>query len=111
MLTGEIKKRCAEELQKYVLGFQERRAKVTDEIVAEFMKVRPLKLKWDTAGLGAETNEGADAEAGGDGKMTKNQLKKLEKARQQAEKKEKKQAEKAAAAAPADAQTAKEEAS
>lgn len=111
MLTGEIKQKCAEELQKYVLGFQERRAKVTDEIVAEFMKTRPLSLKWNTAGLSAGAKEGAEGEATGDGKMTKNQLKKLEKARQQAEKKEKKQAEKAAAAAPADAPAAKEDAS
>ncbi|KAL2006910.1 hypothetical protein VTN00DRAFT_9578 [Thermoascus crustaceus] len=45
MLTGEIKQRCIAELQKYVQGFQERRAKVTDEIRAEFMRPRPLEWK------------------------------------------------------------------
>lgn len=44
MLTGEMKQRCIAELQEYVKGFQERRAKVTDEIVAEFM--RPRALEW-----------------------------------------------------------------
>lgn len=45
MLTGEIKQRCIAELQKYVQGFQERRAKVTDEIRQEFMRPRPLEWK------------------------------------------------------------------
>ncbi|KAJ5266853.1 Tryptophan--tRNA ligase cytoplasmic [Penicillium angulare] len=43
MMTGELKKRCIEELQAYVLGFQDRRGKVTDEIVAEYMRARPLE--------------------------------------------------------------------
>lgn len=103
MLTGEIKKKCAEELQVYVQSFQERRAKVTDEIVAEFMRVRPLNLKWGTltssdAGASKAT-EGEAAAEGGDGKMTKNQLKKLEKQRQIEEKKKQKEAAKGAAAA------------
>jgi tryptophanyl-tRNA synthetase len=42
MLTGEIKQKCIAELQAYVQGFQERRAKVTEEIRKEFMSVRPL---------------------------------------------------------------------
>ncbi|KAJ5141483.1 Tryptophan--tRNA ligase cytoplasmic [Penicillium atrosanguineum] len=44
MMTGELKQICIAELQKYVQGFQERRAKVTDEIVAEYM--RPRDLEW-----------------------------------------------------------------
>ncbi|KAH8847610.1 hypothetical protein MCOR27_004463 [Pyricularia oryzae] len=103
MLTGEIKKKCAEELQVYVQSFQERRAKVTDEIVAEFMRVRPLNLKWGnltSSDAGAsKATEGEGAAEGGDGKMTKNQLKKLEKQRQIEEKKKQKEAAKGAAAA------------
>ncbi|EAW11627.1 tryptophan--tRNA ligase WRS1 [Aspergillus clavatus NRRL 1] len=44
MLTGEVKQKCIAELQTYVQSFQERRTKVTDEIVAEFM--RPRALEW-----------------------------------------------------------------
>ncbi|EAL87261.1 hypothetical protein LV164_004085 [Aspergillus fumigatus] len=44
MLTGEVKQKCIAELQAYVQAFQERRAQVTDEIVAEFM--RPRSLEW-----------------------------------------------------------------
>ena len=42
MLTGELKKKCIEVLQEFVGGFQERRKGVTDEMVAEFMRVREL---------------------------------------------------------------------
>ncbi|RLL95641.1 hypothetical protein CFD26_105641 [Aspergillus turcosus] len=45
MLTGEVKQKCIAELQAYVQAFQERRAKVTDEVVAEFMRPRPLEWK------------------------------------------------------------------
>ncbi|PKX98059.1 tryptophan--tRNA ligase WRS1 [Aspergillus novofumigatus IBT 16806] len=45
MLTGEVKQKCIAELQAYVQAFQERRAQVTDEIVAEFMQPRPLEWK------------------------------------------------------------------
>ncbi|GIJ99402.1 hypothetical protein Aspvir_001534 [Aspergillus viridinutans] len=45
MLTGEVKQKCIAELQAYVQAFQERRAEVTDEIVAEFMRPRPLEWK------------------------------------------------------------------
>jgi tryptophanyl-tRNA synthetase len=45
MLTGEVKQKCIAELQAYVQAFQERRAQVTDEIVAEFMRARPLEWK------------------------------------------------------------------
>lgn len=45
MLTGELKQRCIAELQEYVKGFQDRRSKVTDDILAEFMRPRPLEWK------------------------------------------------------------------
>ncbi|CAM0142269.1 tryptophan--tRNA ligase [Umbelopsis sp. WA50703] len=37
MMTGELKKRCIEVLQKVVGDFQERRAKVTDQVIDHFM--------------------------------------------------------------------------
>ncbi|KAJ2958310.1 hypothetical protein NQZ79_g6077 [Umbelopsis isabellina] len=37
MMTGELKKRCIDVLQKVVGDFQERRAKVTDEVIDHFM--------------------------------------------------------------------------
>ena len=45
MLTGEIKQRCITQLQEYVKGFQERRAQVNDDVVAQFMSRRPLEWK------------------------------------------------------------------
>jgi tryptophanyl-tRNA synthetase len=42
--TGEMKKICIELLQDYVKGYQERRALVTDEVLASYMK--PRKLTW-----------------------------------------------------------------
>jgi tryptophanyl-tRNA synthetase len=36
-MTGELKKITIELLQKFVGDFQERRSKVTDEVVAYFM--------------------------------------------------------------------------
>ncbi|KAF6808200.1 tryptophanyl-tRNA synthetase [Colletotrichum sojae] len=104
MLTGEIKKRCADELSAYCTAFQERRSKVTEETVDLFMARRPLV--WGGVetlnSLPVREKEGADAAAAGgdgDGKMTKNQLKKLEKERQIQEKKAAKAKEKAEAAA------------
>ncbi|KAI8584770.1 hypothetical protein K450DRAFT_217940 [Umbelopsis ramanniana AG] len=37
LLTGELKKRCIDELQRVVGAFQERKAKVTDEVIDYFM--------------------------------------------------------------------------
>ena len=37
LLTGELKKRCIAELQRVVGDFQQRKAQVTDELVAQFM--------------------------------------------------------------------------
>lgn len=42
MMTGELKGMCIKELQTYVAGFQERRAKVTVDIAKEFMSKRSL---------------------------------------------------------------------
>lgn len=44
MLTGEIKSILIETLQKIVKKHQEFRVKTTSEVVAQFMKIRPLKL-------------------------------------------------------------------
>ncbi|KAI9768842.1 MAG: tryptophan--tRNA ligase [Geoglossum simile] len=44
MLTGELKQRCIKELQGFVGGFQERKEKVTEEVVGLFM--RPRALEW-----------------------------------------------------------------
>ncbi|KAG7883183.1 hypothetical protein KL905_001884 [Ogataea polymorpha] len=46
LLSGEMKKLCIETLQKYVKEFQERRAKVDDEVLQSFM--RPHKLVFGT---------------------------------------------------------------
>lgn len=37
MLTGEVKQRCADVLKQFIADFQDRRAKVTDETVRQFM--------------------------------------------------------------------------
>jgi tryptophanyl-tRNA synthetase len=42
LLTGELKAICVKYLQEYVGAFQERRAKVTEEVRHEFMSQRPL---------------------------------------------------------------------
>ncbi|KAK8054677.1 tryptophanyl-tRNA synthetase [Apiospora phragmitis] len=104
MLTGELKAICIKHLQEYVKAFQEKRANATDEVVERFMSQRPLSWKGnprvervvpvkDNAGKGEESG------AGGDGKMTKNQLKKLEKEKMVAAKKAAKAKEKEEAAA------------
>ncbi|KAM3439251.1 hypothetical protein MY4824_002780 [Beauveria thailandica] len=107
MLTGELKAICIENLQKYVAEFQERRAKATDDVVAQFMAVRPLEWQGNprvphadlvvpVAGA-ASAAEGSAAAEGGDGKLTKNQMKKLLKEQQIAAKKAEKEAAKAKA--------------
>ena len=37
LLTGELKKRCIEELQRVVGGFQARKKDISDELVHQFM--------------------------------------------------------------------------
>lgn len=44
LLTGEVKKELIKILQELVGKHREARAKVTDEVVAEYMRVRPLDL-------------------------------------------------------------------
>ncbi len=44
LLTGELKQRCIAELQAYVRAFQERKARVTPDVVREFMT--PRRLEW-----------------------------------------------------------------
>ncbi|KAK4161937.1 hypothetical protein QBC43DRAFT_93067 [Cladorrhinum sp. PSN259] len=105
LLTGELKAICIKELQAYVVAFQERRAKVDDDTVRLFMSTRPLKWGGNPRAQivvpmveGIVSGEGAE---GGDGKLTKNQLKKLEKQKQIEAKKAQKQKEKEEAAVPA----------
>lgn len=95
---------CIKSLQDYVAAFQERRAKVTDAVIDEFMAVR--KLEWNgnpklpRAELVVPVKAEGDAEeklVEGDGKLTKNQQKKLLKEQQIAQKKAEKAAAKVAA--------------
>lgn len=103
MLTGELKAICIKELQTYVAAFQERRAKVDDEAVKLFMDRRPLKWGGNPRAPivvpKVEDGVAGEAAAEGDGKMTKNQLKKLEKLKQAEAKKAQKAKEKAEQAA------------
>jgi tryptophanyl-tRNA synthetase len=103
MLTGELKAICIKELQKYVAAFQERRAKVDDEMVKLFMERRPLKWGGNPRAPivvpKVEDGEADGAPAEGEGKMTKNQLKKLEKIKQAEAKKAQKAKDKAEQAA------------
>jgi len=46
MLTGELKAVLISELQKFVAELQANRAKVSDDILNEFMRPRPLKFKY-----------------------------------------------------------------
>ncbi|KAL2191859.1 tryptophanyl-tRNA synthetase [Thermothelomyces heterothallicus CBS 203.75] len=99
MLTGELKAICIRELQKYVAAFQERRAKVDDETVKLFMERRPLRWRGNPRAPlvvpKVENGNGGDATPEGEGKLTKNQLKKLEKQKQIEAKKAQKAKEKA----------------
>lgn len=124
MLTGEIKAICIEQLTRYVTEFQERRAKVTDEVLDHFMARRPLHWRANPhahpaevvvpvaegskPGKSADGSSTADGQAEGEGgetKLNKTQLKKLAKAKMIAEKKEAKAREKEAKAAAAAAAT------
>ena len=96
MLTGEMKKECIDMMTAYVKGFQEARAKVTDEIMEEFM--RPRKLEWKgnqnpTKPKLSQASAGEAAPVGEDGKpMTKNAAKKAAKLAEQERKKKEKEA-------------------
>lgn len=85
------------------MGFQERRAKVDDTVLNEFMTPRPLEWKGNPKVPRADlvapvVKEGEQQPTEGDGKMTKNQLKKMLKAQQMAERKAEKTKEKEAKA-------------
>ncbi|KAH8664229.1 hypothetical protein BX600DRAFT_464049 [Xylariales sp. PMI_506] len=104
LLTGELKAICIKHLQEYVAAFQERRAKATDEVVDLFMSERPLTWRGNPrveriVPVIANAAAQAGGTDGGEGKLTKNQLKKLEKEKMIAAKKAAKAAEKEAAAA------------
>jgi len=45
LLSGEMKAALIETITPFILEHQQRRAKVTDEIVEQFMKPRPLEFK------------------------------------------------------------------
>ncbi|KAG5985783.1 tryptophan--tRNA ligase [Claviceps pusilla] len=99
LLTGELKAICIDYVQKYVGAFQERRSKVTDAVVDDFMSVRPLEWRGNPkvpradliVPVAKQAGDGADAgsaDAGGaPGEMSKNQMKKLLKEQQTAAKK------------------------
>jgi len=96
-----LKAVCIKHLQEYVAAFQERRTKATDDVVKQFMSVRPLKWRGNPRVervVPVVENQAGDA---GDGKLSKNQLKKLEKEKQIAAKKAAKAAERETAAATA----------
>ncbi|KAG8419914.1 tryptophan--tRNA ligase [Metarhizium acridum] len=106
LLTGELKAICIEHLQKYVGTFQERRSKVSDAVVDEFMSVRPLEWKGNPrvprADLVVPVTGAADGatpagDAAGAGELSKNAMKKLLKEQRIAAKKAQKAKEKEAA--------------
>jgi len=83
---------------KFCEEFQERRAAVTEETVDQFMAIRPLVWRGIRSDLVVPTTDNkaeAKTDEAGDGKVTKNQLKKLEKLRLIEEKKAQKAKEKA----------------
>ena len=104
LLTGEMKQRCIAELQKFVAAFQERRSKIDDEAMRNFM--RPKKLEYvgnpnptkpvPAAPAAAAAGEGGEAAVREDGRGTKGERKAAKIAAQKAEKlalREKKEAE------------------
>jgi tryptophanyl-tRNA synthetase len=100
MLTGELKAKCISELQAYVKAFQERRAKVTDEVVADFFSTKKLEWKGNpNPTIVAKEGDEAGASTEEDGKLSKSQLKKIEKEKIFAQRKAEKDAAKAAAKA------------
>lgn len=102
----QLKAICIEHLQKYVGTFQERRSKVSDAVVDEFMSVRPLEWKGNPRVPRADLvvpvtkTDGATptGDAAGTGELSKNAMKKLLKEQQIAAKKAQKAKEKEAAA-------------
>jgi tryptophanyl-tRNA synthetase len=101
LLTGELKAKCIAQLQAYVKGFQERRAKVTDEVVEDFMALKKLEWKGNPHAIipiRPKAEESADTEATeADAGPSKNALKKAAKQKANEEKKAALAAAKAAA--------------
>ncbi|KAK4626508.1 Tryptophan--tRNA ligase, cytoplasmic [Fulvia fulva] len=99
LLTGDMKKRCIEELQKFVTSFQEKRSQVTDEVMREFMKPRKLEFKGNPnpthpmSEVKSEANGPAEKVVREDGKLTKGQRKEQKLAEKKREKEEQKLAE------------------
>jgi tryptophanyl-tRNA synthetase len=107
MGTGDMKKECIAVMSKYVSWFQEARAKVTDELLDEYLKPRQLEWRGNPRverkkeeAVEAKESKGKGGEAatmGEDDKpMTKNQMKKLAKQEEIERKKREKEAAKAA---------------
>ena len=102
MLTGDMKKECIAIMIEYTKRFQEARAKVTDEVLDEFLK--PRKLEWTgnpklEREMEPEEERKAAEEAvtGSDSQpLTKNQQKKLAKLAETQRKVQEKKAAKAA---------------
>ncbi|KAF2832413.1 tryptophanyl-tRNA synthetase [Ophiobolus disseminans] len=85
LTTGDMKKECINMMTAYVKKFQEARAKVTDEMLEDFLT--PRKLEWKgnpnptkKVEKKPEANEGEVLMLDADGKpMTKNAMKKAQK--------------------------------
>ena len=99
--TGELKKKCISELQKFVSEFQARREKVTEEIIREFRTPRKLDFKGnpnpsaqmaDPSAQDKKSGGGAESEV----KSGRGTTKKERKEAKNAEKKAEKEAEKLA---------------
>ena len=102
MLTGEMKARCVQELQKFVGAFQERRSKVTHENMREFMRPRRLEYRGNPSpkkaggfeqaakDLASQTNGAVDGEKkeSKDGRGTKGERKAAKLAEKKAQKDE-----------------------
>lgn len=43
-MTGELKKEAIDVITPWIQEYQKRRAAVTDEVVEQFFKLRPLKF-------------------------------------------------------------------
>lgn len=98
-MTGEMKKECVDIMTTYVKQFQEARAKVTDEVLDEFLRPRKLEWKGNPNPTKPKLEQPAqDTESGGpmldaDGKpMTKNAMKKAAKMAEVERKKKEKEA-------------------
>jgi tryptophanyl-tRNA synthetase len=99
LLTGEMKKECVDIMTVYVKQFQEARAKVTDEMLDEFLRPRKLDWKGNPNPTKPKLEQPAqETESGGptldaDGKpMTKNAMKKAAKMAEVERKKKEKEA-------------------